>query len=252
MDCQKQIKLAYRIRGELIKALSRKSKSKIQVYQIITKNTDADVVGKTLSDGSIVHEELVEITEVDEDFNVVGTGGDGDGVESSDPIFIEEVKKTESKSHQIEIDYLNENENDENELIINDYNDDHEDAVSFLLDKKELFEESGTNKSTSQRRHKCDVCEKTFMRKSNLVDHLRLHANVRLYKCEYCAKEFVQAGNYRSHLRVSTQKKNCTEIGLENGFKLNFNHFSLSFRFTPKNGHTNVPCAQRHTINRAH
>lgn len=203
--------MAYRIRGELIKALSRKNKTKIQVYQIVTKNPDANVVGKTLGDDSVVHEELVEITEVDEDFDVIGTGGDGDvgPIEGTEQVYIREVKKSES--NEIEIDFLNENENenDENELIINDSIDDQEDAVSFLLDKKELFEESGSNKSGSQRRHKCDVCEKTFMRKSNLVDHLRLHANVRLYKCEYCQKEFVQAGNYRSHLRVSNKSWNC-------------------------------------------
>lgn len=209
VDCQKQIKLAYRIRGELIKALSRKTKSKIQVYQIVTK-ADSDVVGKSLAaDGSVVHEELVEITEVDEDFNVIGDD-DGDGIEPSQQIFVQELKKSESKSDEVEIDYLNENENenenDENELIIDGYNDDQEDAVSFLLDKKELFQESGANKGSGQRRHKCDVCEKTFMRKSNLVDHLRLHANVRLYECEYCSKKFVQAGNYRSHLRVSKKK----------------------------------------------
>lgn len=200
--------MAYRIRGELIKALSRKSKPKIQVYQIVSKNPDGNVAG----DGSVVHEELVEITEVDEDFNVIGSGGDGDidPIDTSQQVFVRGAKKSESKPDEIEIDFLqdndneNENENEEAELMINDSNDDQEDAVSFLLDKKELFEESGANKGGGQRRHKCDVCEKTFMRKSNLVDHLRLHANVRLFRCEYCSKEFVQAGNYRSHLRVSS------------------------------------------------
>lgn len=209
MDCQNRIKLAYKIRGELIKALSRENKPKIQVYQIITKS-DADVVGKNLADGSVVHEELVEITEVDEDYNVISAGGDGDddngidtseGINSTKQIFVQELKKSESKADEIEIDFLNENE--ETELII----DDQEDAVSFLLDKKELFRDSGVNKGSGQRRHKCDVCEKTFMRKSNLVDHLRLHANLRPYKCGQCKKEFVQAGNYRSHLRVSKGTK---------------------------------------------
>lgn len=78
-DCETRIKLAYKIRGELIKALSRENKTKIQVYQIITKTTDSDAAEKSLADGSVVHEELVEITEVDEDFNVIGTDSGGDG-----------------------------------------------------------------------------------------------------------------------------------------------------------------------------
>lgn len=203
LDCQNRIKLAYKIRGELIKALSRENKPKIQVYQIITKTNDSDGGEKSLGDGSVLHEELVEITEVDEDFNVIGTGsgdtdagGDGDG--EDDQIFVQEFKKPQAKSDEVEIDYLNENEG---ELIIDD---DQEDAVSFLLDKKELFRKSDESKGSGQRRHNCTACEKTFMRKSNLIDHLRLHANIRPFKCEHCNKEFVQAGNYRSHLRVST------------------------------------------------
>lgn len=204
MDCQNRIKLAYKIRGELIKSLSRENKTKIQVYQIISKTNDTDAEGKSLVDGSVLHEELVEITEVDEDFNVIGAGDadvdvDGDGIESTEHIFVQE-SKSESKPHVVEIDYFNENEHEnENELII----DDEEDAVSFLLDKKELFQKSDANKGSGPRRHECTACEKTFMRKSNLIDHLRLHANVRPFKCEFCNKEFVQAGNHRSHLRVS-------------------------------------------------
>lgn len=200
MDCQSRVKLAYKIRGELIKAIERKTKSKIQVFQIITKG-EPDAMGKNLADGSVLHEELVEITEVDEDYNVI------DANEHTDPIFVAQLGKSEIKSDEIEIDYLNENEteNEETELFIGDAQDGdgQEDAVSFLLDKKELFKESGTSKGTTARRHRCQVCEKTFMRKSNLIDHLHLHADIRKYTCEYCSKQFVQAGNYRSHLRVS-------------------------------------------------
>lgn len=34
------------------------------------------------------------------------------------------------------------------------------------------------------RKHCCNVCHKKFQKRSNLIDHLRLHANVKVYSCE--------------------------------------------------------------------
>lgn len=169
MDCQNRIKLAYKIRGELIKALERKKKKKtIQVYQIITKSEPSDK--KNFSDGSVVHEELVEITEVDEDYNLEG--------DTTEPIYVSDDKLDEKLADD-ETDYLH-----ESEIIVGDQ--EPEDAVSFLLEKKELFTNDSDDKPKGRRSHKCEVCTKTFMRKSNLVDHLRLHANVRLVYCYLC------------------------------------------------------------------
>lgn len=42
------------------------------------------------------------------------------------------------------------------------------------------------------RKHVCNVCHKKFQKRSNLIDHLRLHANVKVFSCEYCEKSFVQ------------------------------------------------------------
>lgn len=164
MDCQNRVKLAYKIRGQLIKAFEKKKKkSSIQVYQIITK-TEANEL-KNLEDGSIIHEELVEITEVDEDYN-------GSELETTEQIFVEDGEPLEKIEESDEVDYLN-----DSELITAE---EPMDAVSFLLEKKELFKkDSMTFDKFNKRSHKCEVCEKTFMRKSNLVDHLRLHANVR-------------------------------------------------------------------------
>lgn len=58
-----------------------------------------------------------------------------------------------------------------------------------------------------QRKHKCEVCEKRFIGRSNLVDHLRHHANVKPYQCEYCDKAFVQKGSLVCHMRTHTQER---------------------------------------------
>lgn len=34
------------------------------------------------------------------------------------------------------------------------------------------------------RKHCCNVCNKKFQKRSNLIDHLRLHANVKVFSCE--------------------------------------------------------------------
>lgn len=168
-DCQSRIKLAYKIRGELIKALDRKTRTKIQV--IVTKSDGTE--SKNKIDGLVLHEELVEITEIDEDYNV-----DVDNSEHTEHVYVEHLKQ-DGKIEETEVEYLNEQEND-SELIIDD-SPEPLDAVSFLLEKKELFksDDDAANKAKGRRTHRCEVCEKTFMRKSNLVDHLRLHANVR-------------------------------------------------------------------------
>lgn len=172
MDCQQRIKYAYQIRQQILDAfdIPVTEDTTVEVYEIIADGADikcikADPNAEEYSD----NEGMVEYTEVDENFELNYEGSDED-----------DIDKRVAK-------------------------DDPLDAVSFLLEKKDLFiEEKGDNNSAHkrQRTHVCEVCEKSFMRKSNLVDHLRLHANVRLFKCEYCEKEFVQAGNYRSHLRV--------------------------------------------------
>lgn len=98
------------------------------------------------------------------------------------------------------------------------------DAVSFLTGilKPKLEESHKTielKKVTSKksisdsgfddpnRKHCCNVCNKKFQKRSNLIDHLRLHANVKVFACEYCEKSFVQAGNYKAHLRTHTKEK---------------------------------------------
>uniref|UniRef100_A0A8D8J9S6 Zinc finger protein 33A n=1 Tax=Culex pipiens TaxID=7175 RepID=A0A8D8J9S6_CULPI len=99
--------------------------------------------------------------------------------------------------------------------------DEPTDAVDFILQNfKDVSKQQSPTKakktpSIVSQRHKCEVCHKTFQRKSNLVDHLRLHANVKLFSCNYCDAAFVQSGNLKSHIRTHTQEKpfTCSDCG---------------------------------------
>lgn len=58
-----------------------------------------------------------------------------------------------------------------------------------------------------KRKHKCEVCEKRFIGRSNLVDHLRHHANVKPFQCDHCDKAFVQKGSLVCHMRTHTLER---------------------------------------------
>ena len=73
--------------------------------------------------------------------------------------------------------------------------------------KKVKVKSSDTGFDDPNRKHVCNVCHKKFQKRSNLIDHLRLHANVKVFSCEYCEKSFVQAGNFKAHLRTHTKEK---------------------------------------------
>jgi len=40
------------------------------------------------------------------------------------------------------------------------------------------------------RPHLCTVCDKRFMTKSNLNDHIKIHTAGKLYSCSQCEKQF--------------------------------------------------------------
>lgn len=92
------------------------------------------------------------------------------------------------------------------------------DAVDFILMMDQNYAPTNAKKTPTDpvvRRHSCEVCGKKFMKKSNLIDHLRLHANMKPFQCEHCDKSFVQSGNLQAHLRTHTQERPfvCSYLG---------------------------------------
>ena len=43
-------------------------------------------------------------------------------------------------------------------------------------------------------------CNQEFLRSWNLLDHIRMHYNIRPYECQYCNFKFTQKGNLNKHM----------------------------------------------------
>ena len=52
--------------------------------------------------------------------------------------------------------------------------------------------------------HRCDQCDKVFLRRLHLDDHLRTHNGDRPYTCDVCGRGFSQRGNLRTHAMLHT------------------------------------------------
>ncbi|XP_055637216.1 gastrula zinc finger protein XlCGF57.1 isoform X2 [Toxorhynchites rutilus septentrionalis] len=61
----------------------------------------------------------------------------------------------------------------------------------------------------------CPLCNKTFSRKSSLLNHIRNHTAEKKYICEYCQKGFSQQANLRNHVRIHTNERPyvCVDCG---------------------------------------
>uniref|UniRef100_A0A182N4V3 C2H2-type domain-containing protein n=1 Tax=Anopheles dirus TaxID=7168 RepID=A0A182N4V3_9DIPT len=61
----------------------------------------------------------------------------------------------------------------------------------------------------------CPICNKTFSRKTSLLNHIRNHSAEKKYVCEFCQKGFTQQANLRNHVRIHTNERPyvCVDCG---------------------------------------
>lgn len=66
-----------------------------------------------------------------------------------------------------------------------------------------------------QRKYECNLCDKHFVHKSSLVNHIRLHSGERPYVCGHCGKTFTLSSNLRRHARYHSGDKpfECDNCG---------------------------------------
>lgn len=181
---------------------------------------EPDVVQKTIVkkdissncyDGELL--KIGERTYVIEKNGVSTTSGDSD---AEDPLV----------ENEPETIYMFENTDDDNiikiesnDLITQSLNDDAEieemqnmddiDDVGIQVKTTPIrkYQRSSKSPRNEEKKHICNVCSKKFSGRSNLVEHLRLHANIKMYQCPDCSKSFVQSGNLTVHMRVHTKER---------------------------------------------
>ena len=97
-------------------------------------------------------------------------------------------------------------------------NDLHCSTCDIQFSDKAAFEE---HLKSVHRPFACDVCERRFSQKCNLITHQRLHTGERPYPCPQCDKRFTQKGNLDAHLKTHTKEKPypCTTCGKKFAFK---------------------------------
>ena len=84
-------------------------------------------------------------------------------------------------------------------MIINSHNNN--------LSQNKVIHRNEGEIHTVEKPYKCTQCEKSFMKKSCLMAHLRIHTGEKPYQCKQCGKCFSQMGHLSMHHRIHTSEK---------------------------------------------
>jgi len=68
--------------------------------------------------------------------------------------------------------------------------------------------------SSTQKKHKCKVCDKRFTRPSSLQTHIYSHTGEKPFACEVegCGRHFSVVSNLRRHKKVHKNQDDISEV----------------------------------------
>ena len=87
---------------------------------------------------------------------------------------------------------------------VNKYEEDDTDYSPGVSDSKKAKPTDSDTVADDLSQLKCNICGKTFVKKTNLKHHLMLHRGEKPWKCHICSWRFVQKCNLKKHIETHT------------------------------------------------
>ena len=97
-------------------------------------------------------------------------------------------------------------------------------------------------KHTGENLHHCTQCDKAFVLKIHLTEHIRTHTGERPYSCSQCGKGFRKKGDLKYHLVTHTVEKphQCSQCDKAFGHKS-----FLRKHMKMRRNHINAACVKK-------